>query len=1120
MKPVRDSPTLASAMTSAAEPRRRDERKLVTILFADLVGSTDLGEQMDPERLGRLLEAYFEAMTQVIERWGGTVEKYIGDAIMAVFGVPQTHEDDPYRAVGAALEMLDRLAGLNAGFASRFGVELHLRIGINTGQVLAPIGGRAEQMLVVGDAVNTAARLEQAAEPGAVLVGRRTHAATLHNVRYGGVRHLDVKGKAAPVDAWPALGRLRGGASGTAEGPIVGRQVERQRIAAAFDEAVRGGQPRSVLVIGPPGIGKSRLVREALADVEAARPGTGILRSRCLSAGNVVSYWALGELVRDAFRIDLDASEDEAVERLTSGVTRDLRAAEPLVSDADVRAMIQALAVSSAISVPDNPIEQWRPIAVAQELARRWPAYLAARAAAAPLVVVVEDLHWADEQLLTILESIQSHASCRILLVMTARPEFEDDHASFIDAVADQGVLPLAPLPAEDARAILDRLAGGALPGSVAGQLLERADGNPFFLEQLVGGLVDAGALARGDGTWTWHGSLDGPALPDTVHGVLAARIDQLPPDDKLLLQEAAVVGRTFWPGALVATAGVAPEAGLTTLGGKGFIAVREDSSLAGEAEYTFRHALIVDVAYDSVPMGRRARSHARVGDWLNERRAGSDERLVDLVAHHYRMALLGDGSDLAWADEPDERAALRNRAFEAIVAAGALGRRRNAIPQAVELHTAARSLAIHDQERAIAEEELGDDHGWGYHGDPSVEAWTRAIELRRALGDGEGIARICVKAARTMTLYYGGFRARPTGEQIDRILDEGLAQPAPPALRAWLLTLRGRAVEPWAADALPDPVPLRERVAAATAGEALAREAGDPTLRLVALRTLAGVRIQAGEDRLALELADHLAEAGEGAAARDQILVAQQVGGLILDVGGDAERALAIFRSTHERARDLTAHERMHATYFVMAAQYRLARWQDMEPYASEHMRTFDEETVDINCPFTRSGPVLAAMLFERLGQPDAVVAAVERIVPNWERPGLVEAWIAERALRRGETLEAREVAGRVRSFGRGPSLDEPPYELGVLIETLGELATEPADAALLLAEVRERSTRVAWLDPAADRAEGRRAVAAGHTTEARAALERALGGYRALRMPNEIARVEADLSALRATA
>ncbi len=1100
---------------------RADERKLVTILFADLVGSTSLAEGLDPERLQVLLATYFGAMSRVIEGWGGTVEKYIGDAIMAVFGVPSVHEDDPQRAISAALDMVSTLDVLNREFQERHGVELQIRIGVNTGNVVAPVGGPPQQMIVAGDAVNVAARLEAAAEPGGILVGARTYEAAREGFRFEGPSELELRGKSGPVHAWTVTSRLAapGERQAKLQSPLVGRDREIRILTDALDDSVESGEPRLQLVFGPAGIGKSRLAREFIESARRSHEGLSVLRGRCLSVGDGITYWALGEIVRGAFGISLDDAPELARERLATGVRTLL---EPLAATKrDIDQTFFALATSAGMKVPNNPLEGIRPIAVASELGRAWPRFATATATSAPTVIFVEDLHWADDQLLAILEALAARSRGPVLVLATARPEFAEDHASFGVAREGTSSMTLRPLHAPEAAKLVEGLLGWeSVPESIRAQVTEHAEGNPFFVEQLVGGLIDAGAIVRADDGWNVGGQALSTALPDTLQAILAARIDRLGAAEKRVLQEASVVGRTFWPSAVALSSdgGGVPDA-LDVLESKGLILARPFSSLAGEPEYAFKHALIHDVVYAGIPMARRARSHAAVGQWLEELAGEADEGLLELVAHHYREALLADGADLAWLGNDETRAALRDQAFRVLLAAGAVARQRNAISRAIELHEAALHLAADDDERAQLYEELGDDHGWAYHGPPSVEAWDRAIHLRRAAGRNDAVARICVKAARACVVYWGGFPKRPSGAVVDGYIDEGLSHHPEAATKAWLLALRGRASEAWATEGLPDPVSAPDRIGAAEEAVELARTLGDVDLQVVALRSLGGLFIKARDFKHSLELAhDELAIADRMGAARDRVIAINQAESRIMEIGGDLEQALELGLRTLAAVRDLSAHDRMHATYFVMAPLYLLGRLEEIEPIAMEHIRAYDEETVDMDCPYTRSGSVVAALALELLDKQDVARQASERIAPNPERPGLVEAWMAERALQTGDPATARQIAETLVAAGREPSLEEAPYEQASLILALAALGDWTAlDAAEPGA--RAESERVVWIAPAIDRAEAMRSLADGDLLTARDAWERALRAYESLGMAREATEVRDRLATLPAS-
>lgn len=1089
----------------------------MTVLFADLVGSTALFGGRDPERVARILERYSAAMREVLESWGGTVEKYIGDAIVAAFGVPAAREDDASRSLHAALEMLERLETLNAELAHEHGVTLELRIGVNTGDVLAATAGRLDQRFLAGDAVNIAARLEQAALPGVILVADRTADATARKFQFDSPTQLDLRGASAPTFARRLIGTsLDGAMTRTLQAPLVGRDRDLRLLEDLLDEAVRAGRPSLGLVVGPAGIGKSRLMREFLAKAEARVPGLRVLRGRCPSTGHGITYWALGEIVRQACDISLDDSPEASREKLEHMIASLFSSAGP-GRDAANEVMF-ALATTAGIAMPDNPLNTIRPIAVADALGRAWPRFATAEARRAPTVLFVEDVHWADDQLLTMLTYIAGRSEGPLLVMATARPEFVEDHPGFGAARDDATSLSLRPLDEEDEEHLVEALLGWqTMPANFRTSLLERAEGNPFFLEQLIGGMIDSGALTHDAEGWHLGAGALSVAMPDTIHGILAARIDRLTGREKLVLQEAAVVGRTFWPGAVgLSIEGDVVRPALDGLEAKGFVVARPSSSVAGEGEYIFKHALVRDVAYAGIPLARRARSHARVASWLEGLAGKGDEGVVELVAHHYRAGLLEDGADLAWTNDPDARAEVRDRAFTALLNAGSTARRRNSIKRGLELHQGALELARDDGERARAYEELGDDHGWSYHGDPSVEAWTAALNFRRALGDDEACARICLKAARHCAIYWGGFASRPSGETVDGFVDEGLARSKEPLNRASLLALKALASGSYTAAGQPDPQPLESRIAAAEESADIATEIDSVDVKALAIRSLGGLYLLAGRPDRTLALAnDELAMLDRVVALRDRLLQTSLALARVMDIGGELERALALAQGAKDMARDQSAHERMHATYFVMASLYRLGRFLEIVPLIDEHLAAFAEETVDMDCPFTRSGPVVGALVLERLGNDESAREADSRIAPNDARPGIVEAWMAERALLAGRPGEAREIAMRTFEFGRGASVEEPPYELPVLVEALAAVEDWAALARVLPA-ARARAGFLAWLPPAIDRAVAAQLAAHGDGSGAREALNRALETYRRLGMKAEVAITEQRLEAL----
>jgi class 3 adenylate cyclase len=1098
------------------------ERKVVTVLFADLVGSTAIADGRDPEQVAMILSAYATTVRETIRAWGGTVEKFIGDAVVGVFGIPATHEDDPARAVRAAADVHAKVYELNKRLDAAHGVRLSVRIGVNTGDVFAATSAGLDQRFMAGDVVNVAARLEQACEPGGVLASVRTAEGAGDAFTFGPATPHELKGKSRAVhahsllavsDATPARGSLE--ADRRLQAPLVGRDHELERLDTTFAEVCESASPRLALISAAAGLGKSRLTREFLAQAVTKRAELRVVGGRCLAVGSGVTYWALGEIVRDVCGISLD-------EHAETAATKILTVVQSLMTDevaADALGVGHALATTAGVRIESNPLERIRPIEVEAALTRAWPRFTAALARERPTVLWIEDLHWADEQLLMMLQAIVIRSTGPLLVLATARPEFAEAHPDFAAATA-VSTLPLTALTPEAAETLAASvLESPTIAAQLRDVLLERAEGNPLFLEQLIGGLIDSGALHRRDGEWTLDRSATADRLPDSIHALLAARIDLLNAADKHILQEAAVIGRAFWPDAVAAsTAQHAVETALRSLEAKDLIVMRTSSSIGGQTEFAFKHALVRDVAYGAIPLARRARSHARVAEWLQSMERPDDDALVELIAHHYRSALLGDGAEIAWIDDVDRREEVRAHAFPSLLAAGSAARKRNATARALEIHGAALEIAVTDREQAAALEELGDDHGWSYHGDPSTDAWNQALERWQRIGDDDACARVCMKAARHTAVYWGGFAARPLGETVDGYIDEGLRRVSDPRLRAQLLALSGLARASYTRTGRSDPRTREQRIAAVEQATAIATELDDADVQALAIRSLGGLYLDADRPADALRLADlQLTTVDRVSALRDRLLNTSLALAQLMDLGGRFERAAELALRVRADSTDMSAHERMHATYFVMAALFRLGRWADIVPLTAEHLAAFEEETVDMDCPFTRGGPVIGAIVLDCLGKEDDAAAVSKSIVPNEEVPGLVEAWIAERALLAGDPTTAVERARRTLEFGRGPSVEEPLYEVPVLIDGLAALGDWTAMREAI-ATASGRRVNVAWLAPTIDRAEAAELAAQGDIAGAVARLRRALEAYRGLSMLPDVARtldVIADLTA-----
>ncbi len=619
-----DAPSSQGA--SAAEPVAVvEERKVVTSLFADLAASTELAARLDPEDLRRVLGPYFDAMAGEIDRFGGTVEKFIGDAVVAFFGVPVAHEDDPERAIRAALAMQRRLEALNRDVAHRAGETLAMRIGINTGEVFAH-GGGIEEGLVTGEAVNVAARLQTLAEPGRVVVGERTWRDTRHAFAFRPLGEVSVKGITTPLPAFEVRGELASAAHGRAAGPtFVGRDHELELLRLLFDRAVREGRPNLATIVGPPGIGKSRLAYELTRALTEGRGRARVVRGRCLPYGDGLTYWPLAEILKaDAQIMDNDPPEvtlakarERLAPRLETGQT-------------------EVLLSSIGVTVPSDPLAGAEPSAASRIIAGAWQRYLESLAGEGPLVALIEDVHWADPSLLDLIDAVLGAATGPVLVVCTARPELFERRPAWSGGLTNATTITLTPLSAGESMRLIEDLLGGDAPAEVVGPVLDRSEGNPFFAGELLRMMTEDGTLERRDGRWMLVRALPS-ALPDTVQGVIASRIDLLAPAEKRAIQDASVVGRVFWEGAVQALGSA--QGALDGLLRKELVFERSASSIGGERELIFNHILTRDVAYASLPHARLADAHARVASWIEAATSGRADEFGEVLAHHSERA-------------------------------------------------------------------------------------------------------------------------------------------------------------------------------------------------------------------------------------------------------------------------------------------------------------------------------------------------------------------------------------------------------------------------------------------------------------------------------------------------
>jgi class 3 adenylate cyclase/tetratricopeptide (TPR) repeat protein len=614
-----------------AEASVREERKVVTCLFCDLVGFTARAESMDPEDVRRLLQPYHAQVRGELERFGGTVEKFIGDAVMAVFGAPVAHEDDPERAVRAALSIRDQL--VDEG-------ELEVRIGITTGEALIALGASpsAGEGMASGDVVNTAARLQTAAPTNGILVDETTYRATERAIEYAEARAIDAKGKAAPVSVWTATrARARVAVERVGGAALVGRKQELTLLRETLSRVIRERQPQLVTLVGVPGIGKSRLVYELFQTIETGEHGLVYWRhGRSLPYGDGITFWALGEMVKAQAGILESDSAEAAGDKLRHAVARFV----PEAGDAAwIERHLRPLTGLEEEGAGDRREESFA----------AWRRFVEAIADDRPLVLVFEDLHWADDALLDFVDYLVDWASGVPLLALgTARPELLARRAGWGGGKVNSSTLLLSPLSEVDTTTLVHELLGRTvLDADLQSRLLEHAGGNPLYAEEFT----------------RMHNERPNAAvLPETVQGIIAARLDTLPAEEKDLLQDAAVIGRTFWLGALGRERWTIEER-LHSLGRREFVTRQRRSTVAGEDEYAFRHALVRDVAYEQIPRVERVDKHRAAAEWMES--LGRPDDHAEMVAHHYGAAL--EYASAAGA----ETAAFSERARDALWRAG-----------------------------------------------------------------------------------------------------------------------------------------------------------------------------------------------------------------------------------------------------------------------------------------------------------------------------------------------------------------------------------------------------------------------------------------------------------------
>jgi class 3 adenylate cyclase/tetratricopeptide (TPR) repeat protein len=727
------------------------ERRLVSVLFADLVGFTTLSETRDAEEVRELLSRYFDTCKQLISRYGGTVEKFIGDAVMAVWGTPTAQEDDAERAVRTALDLVAAVSALG----DEVGAEgLRARVGVLTGEAAVTLGVQGEGM-VAGDLVNTASRIQAAAKPGTVLVGESTKRATEAAIAYAEAGTHELKGKAEPVALYRAL-RVTAGRAGALktqglEPPFVGRERELRFIKELFHASAEETKAQLVSVGGIAGIGKSRLSWEFEKYIDGLVDDVWWHRGRCLAYGDGVAYWALAEMVRMRCAIVEDEEPASAREKLRAALAEHI--ADPEERQWVEPRLAHLLGLEAApIGDQENLFSAWR--ILFERLAERWPT-----------ILVFEDMQWADAGLLDFIEYLLdwSHSLPLFVLVL-ARPEFADKRPAWGAGRRSFSSLYLEPLSSQAMNELLAGLVPG-LPGELRASILTRAEGIPLYAVETVRMLLDRGLLAREDDAYRLIGSVETLEVPETLHALIAARLDSLDPDERRLLQDASVLGKVFTRQALRALTAM-PESDLDPLLGalvrKEMLSIQADRRSPERGQYSFLQDLVRLVAYETISKRDRKTKHLAAAEFLLSLSSAEEGEVIEVVASHYLDAYA------AAPDDPDAEQ-IRAKACEMFTRAGERAASLAANVQAQHAFERAIELTDDPLARAKLHERAGGAAAIGARATEASTHFERSIALFEAQDAAHPAARV---SARLAEILWDRGRLEEGLESMERSLD------------------------------------------------------------------------------------------------------------------------------------------------------------------------------------------------------------------------------------------------------------------------------------------------------------------------------------------------------------
>jgi class 3 adenylate cyclase/tetratricopeptide (TPR) repeat protein len=724
------SPVLTTPASSDSSGLPQSERRLVSVLFADLVGFTTLSENRDAEEVRELLTRYFETARRIVSRYGGTIEKFIGDAVMAVWGTPVAQEDDPERAVRAALDLVSAVAVLGEELGT---TALEARAGVLTGGAAVTLGSD-NQGMIAGDLVNTASRIQSVADPGSVLVGDSTRRASEAAIAYEDAGTRELKGKSEPEHLWRALrvvASRRGFLRSTGlETPFVGRDREMHLLKELFHRSSEEERALLMSVVGSAGIGKSRLVAEFENYIDGLAYVAWWHRGRCLAYGEGVAFWALAEMVRMRARIAEDEPPEVAYEKLRTVLSEH-------VTDDDERRWIEPR-LAHLLGLEERSATE------REELFSAWRLFFERLADEAPVILVFEDLQWADESLLDFIEHVLEWSRRqRIFLMTVARPDFTERKPEWGSARRNFTPMFLEPLNDESMDLLLRDTVPG-LPLDVMERIRERAEGVPLYAVETIRMLLDRGALSRSDGRFTMTGAIDALEVPETLQALIAARLDGLSSDERRLLQDASVMGKTFTKEGLARITHRSPQdidGLLSLLTRKELLTLQADPRSPERGQYGFVQALVQRVAYEMLSRRERKARHLAVAEYLEQSWSGDEDEIVEVVASHYVDAFE------AAPDAPDS-ADIKSKASSNLARAGRRAESLAAFGEAQRYYEQASALADDSLARAEFLEMAGNSAHRAVSLERAEEHFLEVIGLYEAKDLGHAAARVLAKLA------------------------------------------------------------------------------------------------------------------------------------------------------------------------------------------------------------------------------------------------------------------------------------------------------------------------------------------------------------------------------------